>query len=239
MSCRDNTTVRTPIDQSKGGVPPFAAVDTRLITDNREKPVFTARQDTDAHTALTRGLAEYMTQLLFDGMDGRQFRFEVVAEDFEDELPAKYPACAVYSTVTAEYDASSFTPTARKENRVDGQDEKSPARVVVKTSELVLPITLEIWCTDKEARIAIIKGLEKALCPLDWMYGIRLELPHYFNARAEYAKTSVTYTDTSATVSQGFRNALIMLTANVPVMYVKEFPLADIRFVSSVTQNGA
>ena len=53
----------------QGFAPP--AVGTRLVSDAEDLRSFTANQETDARTALTRGLAEYISTLTWADAGGR------------------------------------------------------------------------------------------------------------------------------------------------------------------------
>ena len=66
------------------------------------------------------------------------------------------------------------------------------------------------------------------------MFGMRLELPHYHNARADFAPKSIVYIDNTEDAKRRFRKAEITLEARVPVVRVHRLPLQQPRFTLGV-----
>lgn len=195
----------------------------RLITSRDDKQTYSANRETDTRGALTRGVAEILEQLSAQAQGGRVMRFKKVRDDYaEPEQTAVYPSAVVRTIGAGTYDASSFTPEISKDSRIPGPD----GRYVVKLAELKQDLALEIWATDKKERAELVSALESYLNPVDFMYGFRLELPFYFNARATFELTSVVYEDDEETAMRRYRRALFTVAATVPLLKLATFPLA-------------
>jgi len=67
-------------------VSPTQQITTKLVTDSSQKQVPTSRRLTDAHRALTRGLAQYLQTLQppFVSDDGRPFDLKQVFDDWAE-----------------------------------------------------------------------------------------------------------------------------------------------------------
>lgn len=182
------------------------------LTNNRE---------TDARTALTRGLAEYLRTLSVVMLNGRDIRFEKVYELFsQPEVPAKYPSAIVYASQPGTYDASRFTP----------QTFNLGSGITVRAvSEFVQSIDLEVWATDPKERMALVAMIEDAFNPVDWMTGFFLDLPHYHNARATYELVSMTYLDSGEDNQRGWCKAAFSINANVRQLRSLNTQLPDLK----------
>ena len=177
-------------------------------------------QETDCRTALTRGLAEYISQLYIDWNGGRQFAFRRVFDAWaEPEDEADYPSCAIYSDADGLYDASKFTsgdPGARVQ--------LPSGEYLISSCEFVLDIQIDVWATDSVQRMGLVAMLERDLDPTDFRYGLLLELPHYFNERASFEKTSMRYIDNEDAAQRRIRRAQITVTGRVPVIRLASLP---------------
>lgn len=195
-------------------------------------PTITNRHETDARTALTRGLARYLAGLEFDGGAGRILAFQGrVFESYADpETQAQFPSAVVLSDQPALYDASRLTPGAP----VDRLPSTPEGNALLSTSELTLDLTLDVWATENRSRSALVAGLEQALSPTDWMYGLRLDLPFYFGARAGYELLSVQYIDSEDSATRRYRRASLVVSGRVPVYRIVPLPVARARFDLSV-----
>lgn len=201
---------------------------TRLQLDRSAEAPMTLWRETDARTALTRGLREYIEQLSASDFSGREIRFMAVYDDWaEGEELADYPAAIVHAIDEADYDASSMTP---KVTRLEsGYGYWSPC-------ELMLDLMVEIIATDNQERRGCIALLEDAFSPVSWMYGFRLDLPHYHNVRAVYEPLTVVYEDDELDARMRNRRAAITIQGKLPVVRIVNkagkpviIPLADIR----------
>jgi hypothetical protein len=200
----------------------------KLISKPGIPVAYTADQETDARTALTRGLAEYLAQIVFPAPGGRELRFDKVLDTWaEPEDGAKFPRAIVYGTGIGIYDAGSLTPdlpTAR--NRLPAPD----GRYLISSCAFVQDLTVEVWANDPAARRAIAAGLESALLPVDWMFGFVLELPFYFNERATYTLKDMAYPDNEQDAMRRYRKAVFTITGEVPVVNLFTYPLAKPSF---------
>lgn len=186
----------------------------RLVTDP-SPGVLTAYREGDARTALTRGLAEYLESIVVNAMGGRQLRFKQVLRSWaEPEQESKYPSAIVYSQVPGTYDASRFTPGVAAKNRIALPD----GRYVVALAEYVQNLTVEIWCTDPSERSELVTAVELAMNPLDFMYGLLLELPYYYNQRAVYEMLDMRYLDSEEDAMRRYRKAAFSVTAQIPLI---------------------
>jgi len=200
----------------------------RLITQPGTPTAYTGDQETDARTALTRGLAEYLSMLSFKAPGGRELRFDKVLDTWaEPEDGAKYPRAIVTGTGSGIYDASSLTPdkpTTR--NQLPAPD----GRYLISSCVFVQDLSVEVWANDPPARRAIVAGLESAFNPVDFMYGFVLELPFYFNERATFSLKDMAYPDNEQDAMRRHRNAVFTVTGEVPVVNLFTYPLAKPSF---------
>lgn len=199
-------------------LPPTSA-SVRLITKADDEQSWTDRRETDARTAILRGLSEYLSQLTYVAEGGREISFKNVFDSWaEPEDEAVYPSAVVRSDAEGKYDDSSLSITVNSKIRVpDG-------RFVVSPCEYVLDIMIIMWATDPIERSDIFQMVEDAMNPVDYMYGFKLELPFYFNARAQYELMSGTYDDAPDSALQRYRRGSMSVRANVPVVRLVELP---------------
>lgn len=195
---------------------------TRLITKADDVRVPTPFRATDATTALTRGIAEYVSQLSISTLEGRQLQFTKCFDAWaQQEDQATYPSFAAYTNDSdGVYDGANFSPRVGQTRYADGTYEVSSA-------ELAIELKCEIWATDPEERKSLVLMLEEAFQPVEWRYGFVLELPHYFNQRATFGLMKSTYLGGAQEATSGFVNARLFLHASVPVTRVLGFPIAQ------------
>lgn len=183
----------------------------------------TAERETDSRTAITRALAEYVAQVRGETSSGRDLRFIATFEDWaEPETEIRYPSAIAYTTSPGVYEAAGLTSFPNEAQKLPPPDN----RYVVRVSELVIPVTLEVWATDPEERMGLCALLEDAFNPFDGAYGFKLDCPHYFNARASFEPLQVTYMDTEADAIARTRKAMFTLTGRVPVLRLRTYPEA-------------
>lgn len=209
----------------------YAGSDVTPVLRNNTAPRLTNRHETDARTALTRGLAFYLRGLEFDGGAGRLLAFgNRVFESYADpEVQAAFPSALVSSDTPGTYDASRLTP---------GEVERvqtSEGNYLLSTSEFVLEMVVDIWATENRSRMALVAGMEHALSPTEWMYGLRLDLPFYFGARAGYELQSVQYVDSEESATRRYRRASMVVSGRVPVYRFAALPSARARLNLDVT----
>jgi hypothetical protein len=197
---------------------------TRPILFPQETQVLTVNQETDARTALTRGMGEYLRSLqtVSFGTPARALTFQEVFDTWpQSEDKIKFPSAAVLGRGPGRYDASSFTPGG--EQVVDGG-------TVVKLAELVQTMEVIVWSADPVQRMHSMMLLERALSPVEFMYGLRLELPHYFNLHATYEPTGMEYDDTPADALRRYRRTHVHIMGSVPVLRQARIPPGRVRF---------
>ena len=225
--CGSGRVVRVKLDAQAphGQQPPYpVAAETVLVVNSEMREVLTARQDTDARTALSRGLAEYLRALVLDLDGGRRFRFESVRDTWaETEDVGLFPALTVMSVGDGVYDASRLTPSpASLANAVPGV----PNTYVTTSAELCQDLQLEVWANDPVERMAAVMLLEEALSPVEWRYGCELVLPHYFGRHAGYSPQNVTYMDTEVDATRRMRRATMTVKGCLPVSRLVTLPVA-------------
>lgn len=202
----------------------------RLITEPDEPIHYSVTRETDARTALTRGLAEYASQLVIDGAGGREFIFNRVYSSWaEPEEDAAYPMAAVYAEGPGEYEASKLTPALQRSVAVDTESDPITTVYLIQPCEMMLSMVLDIWATDPQMRQNLVAMMEEALNPVEWRYGMLVELPFYFNERATYEMMSMSYLDAGDTSQQRVRRARITVTGRVPITRLALAPPADVR----------
>lgn len=206
-------------------LPPALAA-TELIRSGDDPLVFTDVRETDARTAITRGLKEYL-QTLKITYNGRESRFKKVLESWADpEDNAEWPSAIAYAPDTGTYDGDSFS------TQVVSIADANGGKVVLRLlCELVQTVTVEVISTDPVERMALAAMLEDAFSPVDFMAGFRLRLPHYFGAFATYLPKSISYQDSSDDAQHRTRRVIVSLEATVAVIrFVGLVPKLQPRF---------
>lgn len=203
---------------------------TRLITEPDEPQHYTVTQQTDARTALTRGLAEYASTLEIDGASGRQFIFNRAYQTWaEPEDEAAYPMAAVYAETPGDYEASKLTPALQTAVAVQAGGDPINTVYLIQPCELMLDMVLDIWATDPLMRQNLVAMMEEALNPVDWRYGMLLELPFYFNERGTYEMIRMAYIDSEDVAQQRVRRARVTVRGRVSVTRLAKAPPANFR----------
>ena len=230
-SCPPNAAPLSPVMNAPGPLF-YAGTDVTPVLRNNTPPVITNRHETDARTALTRGLAYYLRGLEFDGGAGRILAFgNRVFESYADpEVQAAFPSALVSSDTPGTYDSSRLTP-GEPVDRVQAAE----GNAIYSTSEFVMDMVIDIWATESRSRMALVAGMEQALSPVDWMYGLRLDLPFYFGARAGYELQSVQYIDSEESATRRYRRASMVVSGRVPVYRFAAKPLVRPRLALEVT----
>lgn len=196
---------------------------TKLVTDPDEQMVLTTYQETDARTAVTRGLKEYITGLRWEAPGGRLLKFEATYDTWpQAEKDIVFPSALVAVEGPGNYDASKFTPGVMAKP-VDGYG-------IVQTAEFVADIKIGVWGTDNKARMGLVSMLEAFLSPTEFMYGLRLELPHYFNNRATYEPMTMAYEDSSEASIRRHRISVIMVRSSMSMLRLVQLPAMKPRF---------
>ncbi len=207
-------------------------IGTKLVTDRAQPTVFTTHQETDSRVALSRAVAEYLAPMEVRDL-ARPVRFETVVYEWAvQDIKATYPALGVYATGAQEYDANGFTPSIGISRPIAlPQDD-----YLIHTSNLTVRLTVQVYASDPEERMALVAGLERACSPVRFMSGFRLDMPHYFGARAEFLKKSLTYEDSAEDSQRRWRRATVILEARGPVYRVEKIRRATIKPDVQVSQ---
>lgn len=183
------------------------------VLDPSYQPQLTAARECDAHTALARGLAEYLGQQSTT-IQGRVLQLNTYSAWAEPEDSARYPALTV-GAGRGEY-VRGFTPDGMM--TLDGD-----LRLAVIT-EFTQTLTLEMWANDPRERSYLTAMVEEALNPVDWMYGVRLVLPFYHGTTATYELIANTYMDSAEDAMARFRKVEFTVEANVTVYRLTSLP---------------
>lgn len=182
------------------------------------------RVEGDALTALCRGLADALRGRSRVDARGRVVALRTVLPWWADpEETYALPAAAVLATGDATYD-----PTALG-NRLIRGPLLTLTQALLQTSELSARLTVQITSIDPVERAAVVGITEDAMSPVDWMAGLRMELPYYHNAHATYLAQTVRYTDSIVEAKRRIRVAEVAVTASVPVYRLLERPVAQPR----------
>lgn len=195
---------------------------TRLV-DRRDEPVaYTDVQETDARTALARALAEYVRQVEVVGLGGRAVKLAAVRDEWaEPDEKARYPYACVDAEGAQQYDSSGLQP---KITPVTAVAQAGRHAYIIHQSNLTATLRLGVWCTDKEQRVAVCAALERAFWPVTFTSGFRLDMPHYFGARARFEARSGEYADAPDEALRGHFRVSFVLAAEGPVIRLERRP---------------
>lgn len=202
--------------QLKPGARPVSS----LITAPEYELGLTSYREVDAHTAMARGLAEYLGQQTIE-VGGRKLQLTTYTTWAEPEDAIRYPAAAVMAE-SGEY-ARSFTPSYIETVARDVR--------LFAYSEFNQELIVEVWATDPRERSYLVAMVEEALNPVDWMYGMRLQLPYYYNTSATYELMSSQYLDSAEDALAKYRRARFVVRSNMTVYRLLNFPDAHPRIV--------
>lgn len=222
-------------------VPP-APGGTRLVTTaGAVPPKLTGVRLCDAVTALKRGLKEYLEQVFLD-VDGERIRFMQVHDVWGDtDQVAQYPSAVVMASEEAVYDYSSFTPVLDPTKLIEVANGSEPANTrsyLVKYSEVTVRLALEIHCSSPAERVSVQMMLEDALNPVDWMFGFKLDLPHYYNQRAVFEPMTTQNMDSDENARRRWRPGTIFLGGQISLFRVRSLPSFQPKLAIAVIEGG-
>jgi len=209
--------------QLKPGARPVSS----LLAEPEYDIQLTAYRETDAHTAMARGLAEYLGQQTVE-VGGRKLQMTTYTTWAEPEDAIRYPAAAIVAEAGL-YDRS-FTPTYIATT--------SPNQRLIAYSEFIQDLQVEVWATDPKERSYLAAMVEEALNPVEWMYGMRLLLPFYHNAVATYELLNSRYIDSSEDAIAKYRRVQFTVRGNMTVYRMLTRPDATLR-LQAVIEDGA
>lgn len=168
----------------------FSATLRKLLFGNPFGEVFPPKPNPpplsiDGRTAALRVLRQYVTELTFyrAGDKGSPpVPFKILPANFHIEWPdgaqdMVTPSIVVRESPNATYNAIGLASYVEEETA----DAYQKGTVLQWQSEYNENINLEIWASSKAERRAILAGLETAFVPTEQMYGIRFQMPEYFD----------------------------------------------------------
>lgn len=190
-----------------------------LMREPNYKQELTPYRETDVHTAMARGLAEYLAQQSID-IGGRKLSLTTYTTWAEPESQVSYPAAAI-SAGPGTYDRNLSPNMGPK--MVDDQR-------LISVTEFSQELAIDLWATDPKERLYLVAMIEEALNPVEWMYGFRLQLPFYHNATAVYELLTSQYQDSSDDAMANYRRAAFSVRGTTTVYRLLTFPEAKPAF---------
>lgn len=183
------------------------------IPGKREIIESTAVREVDAHTALTRGLCEYLSDKKIETPEGL-LGFKCARYDWaEPEEKLQHPALIVYGEGDGAYQEARLTPS------IDEASGRLPDGTRLHVfSELRQDLAVEIDCTRSVERRRLSLLVEDALNPVEYQYGFCLVLPFYHNEIASYALQSMLYEDSPESSQRRDRAGRFVVSAAVRVV---------------------
>lgn len=165
------------------------------VLRNQEEQHLTFERTESARDAIALGLAQALARTSISWA-GRELRFLRVYNTWaEPENLADFPALAVISLASGEYDSSVLTP--QMEQISDGT-----GRYLKEASEIRQDFAVVIYTSNPVDRSGLTAALEDAFEPGEFMTGLRLCLPYYFSAHATYEKLGVHHDDDASNVQR-------------------------------------
>lgn len=196
----------------------------RLVTSANDKQKLTEIREVSAARAPVRALADYIRSLQFPIDGGRNTTFSVVREmKAEPEANASYPAACVF-VEGVDYD----TDTQSLEQYQDAQFANGGVYI---SGDLRAEANVHIWTTEDFHRENALMALEDAANPVDWMAGFRLEMPFYYNLRADYMLLNLQYEDSDADNQRRYRKLLAKVKIVSPYAQFIKLPYLKPRAV--------
>ncbi len=204
---------------------------TKLIIAADDEQTLTIDRESDAANAVTRALAEYLHSLE-STIDGTTVRFKQVFSVWAaPEDIARFPSAVVLKEGEATYGDSTFTPYVPPDE-VEGVERS----YLVSPCEIEMVVGVEIWTTEERERARIMAMMEDAIFPVEFMYGFRLELPFYFNARASFEPTGALFEDNPENAKARQRKVTQRFNVKMPVYrLITDIPKAEGRVRLSLT----
>jgi hypothetical protein len=204
----------------------------RLITRPTDAQVYTLTRECDSRSAMIRGLCDYLAGLSIVMPGGRDLAFVAVRDEWaEPEEDSGYPAACVTAEREGTYESTRFTPGSPLTVGVEHQH-------LFVTTDHQLDITVHYWSTDPPQRQGIACMLEDAFCPVDWMHGIKLELPFYYNERATYGAVSNQFINDEDSAMKRHLRGQLRVIARLPVLRQHVRPLLRPEVRVTVTESG-
>lgn len=171
-------------------MPPPTTISRLVLLEDGEQALTTYRE-TDARSAMSRGLAEYLRGQSIVMPGGAETILANVFDGWASlEEQLKFPSACVYTELPGSYGGQGTeAPLSPEVVLIAPQafQDQGQGDALLTASELVQTFRIEAWASGPKQRIALACILEDALVsPVDFMTGFVLELPHYFNLRAVF-----------------------------------------------------
>ena len=180
----------------------------------------------DGRTAALRILRKYFSELIFYrpgpldplGRPGEPIAFQIHERDIhvewpENEVELRGVALAFLSRGEGRYEANGLTTNVDESYA----DQSLILQIMSSYSE---DFVVEIWAETKALRRAVIRGLESALSPLEYMAGIRFVMPDYYGQLACFSLQSKEYVDDEAGTDMRRKARMVVnLNHNVCELY--------------------
>ncbi len=223
MSCC--TTCGAPVAPvnwpSQPALLPPSEVGTRVVTDPHDNPPLRPWAETDEHTALTRGLSEYLSLAVNRvGPGGKIYRFQATYDRWaEPNENAVYPYAVVFGDDDGKFDPSAgLSPEIAAEFQSDAGNTR---QALYRTSEYEQMLNVQVTATDPIERSFLTLLTREAMTPASatgvgaFMYGLRLWLPHYYGALATYEPIGYGFVENSEVQMRRDRTTVLKVKAKV------------------------
>ena len=138
----------------------------------------------DGRTVAMRILADYMSELTFyrsGGVGKMPVPFQIARKNIHVEAFPDYEEDLVFPSIAflpgrGEYVPIGLTAFIEEASR----DVYAPGTALQWMSEYTETFTIELWASQKPERRALVAGLEQALVPTAQLFGIRFQMPDYY-----------------------------------------------------------
>ena len=207
--------------------PEPARARTRLVLLPNEREQLQRFNDScDSRSAVARGLMEYLQDLQVQAVGGRFLTIASANETWaQAEQQAQYPSIAVVPEGEGEYQATSLT------SGIGGRIPEPDGRWISIRGTFSQKLRIELYTNDPKSRAAMSFAIEQAFAPVDWMYGFRLVLPHYFNAVARFEPLDISYPDDAQSAMERLRTVVYHVDAQVALIALRPYPLIKTQLV--------
>lgn len=210
-------------------IPASRTTNPARVLINQEPLQLSFERTESARDAIALGLAQTMARASIN-WEGRELRFKKVFNTWaEPENIAEFPALAVISFTPADYDSTVLTPETLPVD--DGTN-----RYLRVSAELRQDFAVVVYASDHVERSGLTAALEDLFEPSEYMTGLRLCLPYYFNAHATYEKLGVHHDDDGPNIQRRRWRAVFTVRGHVP-QFVPVGPIATLNARACVIVN--
>lgn len=199
-----------------------------LKAEYAQRTTNTATCETSAARAPIRALAEYLSSIEFAESVNGSSKLAVSSDGKADpESLADYPAAAIFIDGPIRYvEEGSVEP-------VTGAAVDSGQLILM--GEVQASVLVHVWTNEDEHREIVLRALEDAFSPVEWMSGFELEMPHYYNCVASYQLVEITFEDSPDDVQRRYRKVTLQLMVKSPYARLFSLPTIKPRFQSEVS----